>query len=162
MDPFQVIAFDPGGSTGYAHFVYEDQGNFAFYSGTITTKEHHNIIRNTIETQSHYWAKPLTVLTESFEFRQNPDSAKQRRGLELVSREYIGVMKLVCQDLCIPLIQQSPADRNFITHEKLDRLGLLYKPLHENRHRIDALQHLIYYLVVKKGVEEIKMGIKRK
>lgn len=168
MDPFQVLAFDPGGSTGWASFNYNKPGQYRFESGTLSTPEHHTSIRWLIQDHcmggldNNHQVQPLTVISESFEFRQSPDSAKNaRRGLELVSREYIGVMKLITSDLCVPFKQQQPSHRNFITHEKLERLGQLHKPLHENRHRIDALQHLCYYLIVTKRVEELRSAIKR-
>lgn len=158
QNSFQVLAFDPGGATGWAHVIYN--GEWEIYSGTYWKEEHHQEIVKDINF-AFTSDEPLTVITESFEFRQTPESANKRRGLELVSREYIGVMKLVCQNTNTPLIQQMPAHaKRFMTDEKLERVGYLTRPLHEHRHEHDALRHLFFYLISTKKVQYWRDKIK--
>lgn len=168
MDNFQVLAFDPGGATGWATACYNGESHpWWIESGTFWEPEHHHIIEDKILTDclgylsNDNQVQPLTVVTESFEFRQNPDSANQRRGLELVSREYIGVMKLACRKVSVPIVQQMPAHAlHFMTDEKLKKMGHLKTPLHDCRHQNDALRHLFFYLISTLHVKEWRDKLK--
>lgn len=141
----QWLAFDPGGATGWAHAL-DDDGIWYVTSGTQWNKEHHAWVLNTIK-KYRVQPYPLTVITESFEFRQ---SSNQRRGLDLISREYIGVMKLICEDYNIPFLQQMPAHAiRFMSDDKLKLVGNLRHPLHDCRHENDALRHLFFKLISK-------------
>lgn len=146
MEPFQLISFDPGGATGVAICLFDGQ-EFHIDATTIWRPEHHQGIQDEILEAVIVSGDlgALTVITEGFEFRQG---TQQRRGLELISREYIGVMKLTCNQNGVPLIQQKPAHAlSFMDDEKLKRCGELRTPLHENRHANDALRHLLFYLI---------------
>lgn len=161
MNPFQLLVFDPGGATGWAYYQIWYDGLHSITSGTFWQEEHHDTIRDIIELNAGLKNVPLTVITESFEFRQTPDSAKKRRGLELVSREYIGVMKLVCKDNNIKLVQQMPAHAlSFMTDERLEKMGHLCTPLHDRRHENDALRHLFFYLIQTLKVPEWRDKLK--
>lgn len=150
MNPFQVLWFDPGGKTGYAICKYKDE-ELSYYLGTFRNPEHHHEIRQLIQyCHEDNLIYPLTVGTESFTFRKSPGSAEKREGLELISREYIGVMKLVCGDIGIELKQQMPSIMSslLVDNDHLAALGLLPPPpLHDNKDQIAATRHLIYYLI---------------
>lgn len=143
----QLLVFDPGGATGWANYRQEND-TWVITSGTEWESDHHIWLADKICAAKHFGVPDLTVITESFEFRQNPDSAMKRRGLELVSREYIGVMKYICELEDINLVQQMPAHAlSFMTDTKLEKMGHLRTPLHECRHENDALRHLFFYLI---------------
>lgn len=93
--------------------------------------------------------KPDTIICESFEFRQNYGRDK----VELISREYIGVVELYCQMTKTRLVMQSASQgKHFIPDAKLNLMGLLVKPPHPNRHKNDALRHLVRYQIVNMGI----------
>jgi hypothetical protein len=151
---FNIASFDPGGTTGIATAFYpggmEDPtlDDFNIKTDELGPDEHHSALYNFLSVRVG-GPIPLKVVTESFEFRQNIDPDKARTKVELISREYIGVIKLVCQQLGFGFHQQSASSgKHFMSNEKLDLCGILVKPQHPNRHRNDALRHLIRYLVV--------------
>jgi hypothetical protein len=79
-------------------------------------------------------------VTESFEFRQG----KQRAGIELVSREYIGVVQLWCDNNEQILHQQTAAlGKGFVNDPKLKALNLWSS----SKHSRDATRHAIFYMV---------------
>jgi len=156
LTQFQTLAFDPGGKSGwaYVHFYLDPNYNKPvcdFSLGTFREPEHHRDFRNAIEYyQQKGYRGPLNVISESFEFRKAPDSAKRREGLELVSREYIGICKLVCGDCGVQFTQQSPGilAGPLVTNDHLAALGLLPPPpLFDNKDQIAATRHLLYYLL---------------
>lgn len=156
VPPFNVIALDPGGTTGIATAFYPGGkvidtptiGDFHISTDQLGPAEHHTSLYNYINVRVG-GPLPLTVITEKFEFRQHIDPRKARTGLNLISREYIGVVKLICAQTGARLEQQSASQgKHFVTDKKLDLNGIIVRPLHDSRHRNDALRHLIRYLVV--------------
>jgi hypothetical protein len=170
MTNFTVLAFDPGGATGWAMYQaekvplplstgdYTDMGGVIRIStswqsyemteekytcGTFDYKEHHLALGAFIERQV---VQETYVVSESFEFRQG---TTKRTGLDLSSREYIGVMKYICADRDIPFTQQTAAlGKGFVSDDKLKASGLWIGG-RDNRHAMDAYRHLIYFMVNK-------------
>lgn len=148
--PFRVLAFDPGGTTGWA---YASGGSstgldFGYDSGQIGPHEHHSELWSFLEAQ---WAPlpstPLEITFESFEYRN-----LSRSGLVLVSKEYIGIIKLFCQHHDItPTERTASAAKHMISDDKIHALGL-WKP--SRPHAMDATRHLLTHLVVGKGIRE--------
>jgi len=150
----KILSFDPGGSTGWAK--YEDiSGTSAFTCGTFGPEEHHLDLEEFILDEYKVCAQariPMYVVCESFEYRNDLDKA------ELISKEYIGIVKLVrwhCYDL--RLVFQTAAmgkirdDRpkrkgSFVQKRHLEKLGL-WIPGREARHAMDAYGHLVYYVL---------------
>lgn len=134
-----AVALDPGGTTGYA--VWD--GDKFIEHGQIGPGEHHDSLFRTLGVTYIAFDGSLSVVCESFEFRQN----RQRDNIELMSREYIGVVKLFQQQHRIPLIMQTAAlAKPFVTDEKLKVMGIWDQTKGE-KHARDAYRHLIYYLV---------------
>lgn len=93
--------------------------------------------------------QPDTIICESFEFRQNYGRDK----VELISREYIGVVDLYCQMTKTRLVMQSASQgKHFMPNDKLETMGILVTPAHANRHKNDALRHLVRYQIVNMGI----------
>lgn len=147
-ETFKSLSFDPGGSTGYSYFnnqMYYDSPTWG--GGTFTEPHHHEEIEYLIEV-----FQPNYVICEDFTFRQSPDSAKQRTGLELISKEYIGILRLLATHHFYKFILQptSYKNTNLVKDENLDKLNMLRYPKHPNRHYHDAAKHHLHWLIQKK------------
>lgn len=88
------------------------------------------------------------VVCERFEYRNT-----SRAGLEIVSREYIGVTSLWCEIYRRDLVMQNASQaKGFVKDKNLDRLGVLVKA---DKHAMDAYRHLFYYLINSPVMEEM-------
>jgi hypothetical protein len=156
----KILSFDPGGSTGWASFeTLNDGSSHHFDGGTFVIDDHHKDIRQLITDTD-----PDLVIYETFEFRQSAGKERERKGLNLISREYIGIIKLTTADLNIKTRQQPPAykDTNLVRDDNLKKLGLLRFPLWPNRHYHDAARHLAHYLIQQERNPQILEMVKRK
>lgn len=166
---FHIAAFDPGQTSGWATARFDDllhtglhelsQIEFAF--GQLGPNPHHYELYellNTLNTPSRFEPAlaSLEVVSESFQFRQHisPDHAKT--GLVLTSVEYIGVIKLFCEENGIDLVEyNASAAKHFVpdsgphANDKLRALGLYQKGM---KHANDATRHLLRYLVIGKRI----------
>lgn len=155
MEPFRLMALDPGGTTGIAtsRFIGDSIENPNIVDLNYTTYDmgpmkHHMTLWDYIASFN-----PDTIICESFDFRQNYGREGERNKVELISREYIGVAELYCQMTKTKLVMQSASmGKNFVPDDKLDKTGILVTPSHPNRHKNDALRHLVRYQVVNLGI----------
>src|SRR5690348_14403081 len=100
---YRVLALDPGGTTGWATYTalqMHDPGGPTdeYYDekwsrGQLGPDEHHNMLDVLLGTQQ---TDHFVVVCESFEFR-NMDK-RFRDNINLMSREYIGVVKRFYQE----------------------------------------------------------------
>jgi hypothetical protein len=145
--PFRVLAFDPGGTTGVAKAWTEDD-DFKFSYHQIGPDEHHEELWGFLQAHLQQYGLPnLEIVCESFEYRN-----MSRKGLELVSKEYIGIIKLFCEINGIKLtFHTASAAKTFVTDDKIHSLDLWVpgKP-----HAMDGMRHLLRYLVIGKGIRE--------
>lgn len=149
---YRVIALDPGGATGWATYssvLMPDGKHYdeEFTCGTLDHEDHHLDLYGLLGLQH---VQNYIVVTESFEFRQNDGD---RTGIELISREYIGVAKLFGQERKVKVVKQTAStakkfmpDKGPMANKHLRVMGL-WVPGRENRHAMDAYRHLVYYLV---------------
>jgi hypothetical protein len=99
-------------------------------------------------------ANPYTMFVwETFEFRQfvyTDEHGNQRvttTKVELISKEYIGVMELYCAlNNCPHYTLNASAAKHFITNEKIKQVGLWLPGMD---HAMDATRHLLRYMFVK-------------
>jgi hypothetical protein len=169
--PFHVIGFDPGGTTGWAQVIYDPNilrpasqvtlSEFKLQVGEFGPQLHHNAL---FEFMTEMWADyrrdlPPEFVTEPFNYRQYSDGS--RSNVELISCEYIGVMKLFVsrhrEDLPYsPMLYDrfnASMAKNSITNEKLDKMGWLQRPATTTeRHKNDALRQVVQYLTVMKKI----------
>ena|SRR5687768_11680093 len=147
----RVLAFDPGGTTGWA---YHRIGTKLWDGGELDPEKlgHHVELYNFLRVTN-----PDIVVCENFLFAV--PSIEDERGnrttmpkVELISREYIGIIKLYCFARQVPLIMQQPSVLNttWVGDEALKKLDLYTKGA---RHRNDATRHLFYYVA---GTLELK------
>lgn len=157
-----VVSLDPGGRTGWATFNTKTK----FFEGgqfNNTDGHHKELWEFLVRLYALYCNDELSpnemiVVIESFEFR-NDIKTEGREGLELVSREYIGIARLFSEIYGVKLIQQMPGHAlRFVSNEKLDKLGLLegHKPVSSvyNKDYIAAMKHLIFFLTVRMRIRE--------
>lgn len=132
-----VMAFDPGVTTGWA--AWPDP-NAPLSSKQIHLGQHTGSLLS-LEMLLDAW-QPDVVIFESFKYQR-------RDKVVLYPREVIGVIKLWCERRGIEPIEQTPSQaKNLWTDDKIKKLNLWMPSF---RHAMDALRHLLYYLVVTKG-----------
>jgi len=173
LEPFNVLAFDPGGTTGWAwaslHMdqldhptlvkmedIYLETGEFE-----NSPEGHYRELHEFIAVAPTRLDTPLEVVFEPFTYRQHITEGKDggpqasRHKVELISAEYIGVIKLACSQLGLTYYDRfTPGEaKSYVTNEKLALLGWLQEPPYPMRHRNDALRQLVKYLIVRKGVK---------
>ena len=159
--PFFIFACDPGGTSGCATAQWEPSSP----EDQLTSVEQIKFRQWHIDDQPHHvqlWstlsANPYTMIVwETFDFRQhiyfdaegNPHASGHK--LELISREYIGVMELYCALNNAPnFTLNSSAAKHFITDQKIKQVGLWLPGM---GHAMDATRHLLRYMVVKKKIQ---------
>lgn len=129
----RLFTCDPGGSSGICYAEDGEVVGRAQLSG-----QHHSQLRDVLDN----W-QPDRVISEMFTFRKN------KKKVQYDSVEYIGVMKLWCQDNGMPYIEQTvgqgkaTSENTFWNVEKLKAVGLY---LTGQPHANDATAHMLYYI----------------
>lgn len=157
-DLIKVIALDPGGTTGWAKGLIRE-GRMGVTSGQ--------------DTWNHYQIyeylrlfKPDAIVCERFDYRKG---GKKQEGVELVSREYIGIVHLFVQRRQPPVIHrcvvklylQMPTEAlgGFWAKDsklKEDGVFMVGKP-----HANDAMRHLLQWFQFGPGFRFNKAGFYR-
>src|SRR4029078_2502464 len=159
----KVIALDPGGTTGWAKGLIRDGKMYAI-SGQ--EKWNHIQLYNSLKL-----SKPDIIVCERFDYRKG---GYKQEGVELISREYIGVVQLYVQKENVKL---SPEPLKDYTRVKLymqmpsEGVGGYWKEdskLKEDgmfmvgkTHANDAMRHLLQWFVFKEGYQFNKEGFAR-
>lgn len=154
IGPFRVMSFDPGGTTGIAIASFEggyltSYADIEFSSWEIGPFEHHSDLWDEIDRNC-----PSRLVCESFEFRQHIDKDKAKMKVELISREYIGIVRLYAARYDIPLSMHTASAAKGLIPDKGPQKDVKLKQLGWNNsspgnHANDAARHLVYYLVRK-------------
>jgi hypothetical protein len=133
----RIMTLDPGVTTGWAVYPDETQPNSSY---PIKLGQHTGALLDLEMLLDRY--QPDVVIFESFKYQR-------RDKVVLYPREVIGVIKLWCERRGIQPIEQTPSQaKNLWTDDKIKKLGLWMPSF---KHAMDALRHLLYYLVVTKG-----------
>jgi hypothetical protein len=164
---YRILALDPGGTTGWASYTAnripavdgpEEYYDETFDCGQIGPEEHHGTLHHLLGAQQ---TLEFVLVVESFEFR-NMD-VRHRDNINLMSREYIGVAKLFAEQRMIgPMVAPSVSvhqrfvlqtaglakgfipDKGPQANKKIKDAGLWYP---NQKHAMDAMRHLLWYLV---------------
>ena len=142
MSDLEVVAFDPGGTTGIAYFinghpVIEEITSYPHIGAFITDK------------------KPDVIVYESFQHRLNQPLKK----FILLPIEVIGIIKCFGEALGSTLIAQTPATgKKFWTNDKLKKVGLYVTGV---PHAMDAMRHLLQYKTFNEASDEKEYWLDR-
>jgi hypothetical protein len=162
IEPFNVLAFDPGGTTGWAFASLQrtedvELEHIQIWTGEFGPELHHQELYDNLIKDGRSSFPRLEIVFEPFHYRQNivGDGGTFRGKVELVSAEYIGIVKLACAQLGLTYYDRfTPGEaKRYVTDQKLELLGWLQEPRHPMRHRNDALRQLVKYLIVKRGIQ---------
>lgn len=164
--PFFLRAFDPGGTTGWAAVQFDGGMSqditleqLQLSVGELGPGEHHSALFDCltfdVKTCAETGSK-LHLVTEAFTFRQYAtDDSYGKAKVELISCEYIGIIKLVAEAFDVPIASfMSSEGKGFATDLKLDKLGWFQKPKTPMRHRNDAVRQAVCYLIKKLHIIE--------
>lgn len=153
-----ITSFDPGGTTGWVAFK-EGQ----FWGGQFTAEHHHLELLDFLDfelKQAKEAGRAYIVVCESFEYRQNTNNPEDdRKGLNLISCEYIGVIRAWCMMNNVKLVMQTAGEgKGFVSDTKIQRLGLtaahgaITDP--KVKHMWDAFRHLVHYMTIRERIRE--------
>lgn len=134
------MTFDPGGTTGVTFHDTEEPN--VITGAQIPEDDHHMSLWLLLHKMM-----PDIVVCESFEYRLVTNkSGDTLPGVELISRNYIGVIELFCQITETVLVMQSSmvtVGKNFWGDDKkLKKLGVYKKGA---PHQNDAMRHFLKY-----------------
>lgn len=141
----RIIAFDPGGTTGYSVGELRGPDGVLRFTARQYRFDHMELHKYLVKQD------PDWIVCESFEFRN-----AVKKGTELISCEYIGVIKLYCQEWQIPLSLQTASTvgaggkKGYFSNQKLKDLKF-YLPA--KLHAMDSLRHLLYWYEFGKGFQ---------
>lgn len=129
-----IIAFDPGVTTGIAshggtHYTWL----FNQFDSSRYTRP-----KATFYTMLCNLDKPDVIIVEKF-LHRNQDNTNYE-GLT-----YQGIIELWAEEKGIPIVWQKLSDCNKFWDDKKIKALLLWKP--NNPHSMDALRHLLHYLM---------------
>jgi hypothetical protein len=117
----------------------------SFTCGQIGPHEHHKDLDNFLGLQQ---VNKTIIVCESFQKYRSLENA------ELISLEYIGVVKRFAQERSLEIVFQPSASgklkkSTFVRMNNVKALGL-WSPGHV--HAMDAYGHLLYYMIHSQGV----------
>jgi len=126
-----VMSFDPGGDTGWA--VLNRTAHRLKWS-TLDDDDHMKRLWNLLHDQ---W--PNLIICEEFT-SLHPDF---QHAVEIISRDYIGVIKLFSQKYGVPLYMSALANKKFWDNKKLVKVQPTLRG--DTPHAKDAIRHLLWY-----------------
>lgn len=132
-----VLAFDPGGSTGWCVI---DSEYTLIASGEIPDWHGVKDLFNTHQ--------PDVVVYETFQLYAW--KAQSLSWNTFVPCEAIGVIKFIAEELQIPCVGQGPAERKWFTDDRLKTFNMVPP----SKHAKDAIRHALYFLVF--GIKKYK------
>jgi hypothetical protein len=160
-----IMSFDPGGTTGYTIRNLARRGrslssgtsydyNGVWRGGQLGPRTHHRELWQLLTRED-----PDRIVCEDFVYRIVKNQGVAQPGIQLVSREYIGVIKLYCALTNKPLHMQpsSVISLAWTADDALRKLGI-YMP--GEQHRNDATRHLLYFAVETLGRKDILLPLR--
>lgn len=146
----KAIAFDPGVTTGFAiGEIDESIGEML-----VSTEQEKFSVSDVFSRLEEY--VPNFIIYERFDFRN-----RARTGLELFSRELIGVFELYAQrNVDTQIFKQSPGNviNGYFDRRKLVEAGLwIPGKIHAN----EACMHLLYFFTFGAGYKYNQRGYRK-
>lgn len=134
----KLLALDPGGTTGWALIDIDETVVTDLSCGQIGDSKHHRILWDFLHAED-----PDRLICEMFTYQIRRNQGVDMPGVELISREYIGVAELYTQTTPCVLEMQPTSCLSFWSDDKLKIIGL-YRP--GKPHANDAVRHLLYFI----------------
>ena len=139
-----ILSIDPGKTTGLVS-IDTERDPFTVLGAQVGPANHH-IDLWALMCEGRY----DIIVCESFQHRTvEISTGVQAPGIELISRNYIGVVELFCSITGTQLTMQTPMNvvgkNNFWSDDKLKQVGGHTKG---RPHRNDATRHLLYFLTM--------------
>lgn len=142
----KIISLDPGGTTGIGVGYLDEEAGLLRVTSDQKILSHQGLY-NLLVRESPDW-----VICEDFIFRN-----RARDGLELISAELIGVVKLYAAEYKCSLTMQSPVEGigGYYNDDRLKEHDLWQAgKIHAN----EALMHLLTWYTFKHGFKYNKKG----
>lgn len=140
MSEVSILAFDPGESTGWCYkgWYLSNEGVQWQYQGGTLPKNHQQVARKIGELM------PSVVVLERFNLY--PQMAKSLAWNSFYPCETIGVIKFVCAEYSIPVVEQAPSVKKYFGGFQADwELVKQTEGFKLTEHVKDAYQHLKYF-----------------
>lgn len=139
----RIVALDPGGTTGWATFSWrQEEDEIAAHAWNVgqISGTHHDKLDAFL---GELYLPEYRIVCETFQQYRELDSAK------LMSVEYIGVVRRFAQNRGVTVYWQSSSmgkisKTSFVKPPNIRRLGLWSSG---QRHAMDALSHLLCYMI---------------
>jgi hypothetical protein len=132
-----VLCLDPGETTGWALFVYGELVGFGQWPTTDPA-----VLADCVAEVAR--TSPLSRIVYE-EYRVRGNKFKEHVGSEVLTIQHVGAIKVVADELGLPLTKQTAGmAKGFATDTKLRRWGLYQRGL---RHANDAIRHGVYWLL---------------
>jgi hypothetical protein len=159
-----INAFDPGGTTGIASYYLLDEGRYTTSGGSFDYYEMFN--GRQLGPEPHFkelWSylammSPDVIVCEDFLYQVRDNTPT----INLISRDYIGVLRLYCELTRKPLKMQNPnqvKETKWVSDEALKKLNVYQEGC---PHQNDATRHLIFFVVNTLKRKEILYGLRGK
>lgn len=147
----KIIAFDPGGTTGWAGCLSSNERarEWEYSGGQIGPHDHHNDLWQFLKRQN-----PAAIVYEAFNYQIRRNQGTDMPGVVLMSREYIGIIRLYGEAFDVPVYKQQPS---IIGLAYLKDSALKQAGLHTagEPHHNDATRHLLYHLIYTRGQDDV-------
>lgn len=155
----RIIALDPGGTTGWVVHDLEDgkpslplKVSGGQLGPDLHHKELYDLLQITFEDSLIDGIDKLQVVCEAFTYRIVRSGGTKMPGINLISKEYIGVARLWVQQRSLayrpawyePMPSVAVGKDPWWNKERLKKLGVYTKG---EPHRNDATRHLLTHIV---------------
>jgi hypothetical protein len=141
-----ILGLDPGGTTGLALYNTETDRWIVDNVGEPGETEHHGRLWDLLRSLTFD-----VCICESFEYRRK--EIDKGVAFEIISREYIGLVKLAMQqkegvddfwETPNLYFQNAATGKGFWTDDKLKQVGVYEKT--NSTHQRDAVRHVLHWL----------------
>ena len=147
----KIVGIDPGATTGVTVFNGLD---VVSNTQLITGKGEDNTTQAEVLVNNFELLFKGTDYIVMEDYRVYGTHADTHIGIRLYTPELIGMIKFRAYELNIPIYVQSASQaKAFFTNDKLRQWGFIAKKGgHATNHWLDAVRHVLYFLVFNKDI----------
>ena len=139
MTANRIISIDPGDHIGIVYCTYSIDNPMSVKGTTFEGSDRNMKLWDLLND-----FKPDVIIFEQFALR--PGMATKLAGNKFITCEVIGVIKYVCTELNIPIVEQAPSVKKYFGGFKSDWEQVKQTPGFKlTEHVKDAYQHLKYF-----------------